>query len=62
MKTKLQTLAAAVLMAVASPAIAAPETKEEAGKEAAAKPVPETVMFTSTHSGTFGGQKMAYRV
>lgn len=62
MKTKIKALAAALVMAVALPAFAAPEARPETKEEAAAKPVAEPVMFTSTHTGTFGGQKMAYRV
>jgi carboxypeptidase C (cathepsin A) len=47
---------------MSAPAFAAPDKSEEAEKEAPAKPVPEPVMFKSTHTGTFGGQKMTYRV
>lgn len=52
----------AFIVAALMPALAVPEAKDPPGKEAAAKPVPEPVMFTSTHTGTFGGQKMTYRV
>ncbi|MEQ9506758.1 MAG: peptidase S10 [Hyphomonas sp.] len=59
---KLQTVLIALAMAFAAPALAAPDTKEPAEKEVPEKPVPEPVMFKSTHTGTFGGQKMTYRV
>ncbi len=59
---KLHTLLMALLLASASPALAAPDAKDEAAKEEAAKPVPPPVMFTSSHKGTFGGQKISYRV
>lgn len=59
---KLYTLFVALLLASASPAFAAPDAKDEAAKEEAAKPVPPPVMFTSSHKGTFGGQKISYRV
>lgn len=59
---KLYTLLMALLLASASPALAAPDAKDEAAKEEAAKPVPPPVMFTSSHKGKFGGQKISYRV
>lgn len=52
---------AALLLSWPMPAGAAPE-KDAAEEGETAKPVPEPVMFTSTHTGTFGGQKMTYRV
>ncbi|MEX1252506.1 MAG: peptidase S10 [Hyphomonas sp.] len=58
-------LALALALACAMPAIAAPDTKASEEKPAAekdARPVPEPVMFKSTHTGTFGGQKISYRV
>ena len=59
---KLHTLLMALLLASASPALAAPDAKDATAKEEAAKPVPPPVMFTSSHKGTFGGQKISYRV
>jgi carboxypeptidase C (cathepsin A) len=59
---KFHTILIALVLAMSAPAFAAPDKSEEAEKEAPAKPVPEPVMFKSTHTGTFGGQKMTYRV
>lgn len=62
---KFQALFVALLMALAAPALAAPDTAkpaETAEDKPAPKPVPDPVMFKSTHTGTFGGQKMTYRV
>jgi carboxypeptidase C (cathepsin A) len=62
MKKMMQALIAALALGAALPAFAAPEADLAPREEAATKPVPEPVMFTSTHTGTFGGQKMTYRV
>ena len=51
----------AALMAMTAPAFADTD-KTEAAKETEAKPVPEPVMFESRHSGTFGRQKVNYKV
>lgn len=59
---KLRGLLMALVLGAALPGFAVAQDKAETKEEAAAKPVPEPVMFTSTHSGTFGGQKMTYRV
>ena len=62
---KFQALFAALLMGLAAPALAAPDTAkpaETAEDKPAPKPVPDPVMFKSTHTGTFGGQKITYRV
>ncbi len=55
----------ALALMTAGPALAAPdgEPGPEAAEAAKADtPVPEPVMFTSTRTGTFGGQKITYRV
>ncbi len=52
----------ALVLAVAAPAFAEPETGKTADAEAEAKPIPDPVMFESRHSGVFGNEKVAYRV
>ncbi|MBU3922401.1 peptidase S10 [Hyphomonas sp.] len=55
----------ALVMVCAAPAFAAPSNSAAEGKtetDAPAMPVPEPVMFTSMHTGVFGGQKISYRV
>nr|MCU0731698.1 peptidase S10 [Hyphomonas sp.] len=55
----------ALAIGCAVPAIAAPDASAVADKAAEKnepKPVPEPVMFKSKHTGTFGGQKITYRV
>lgn len=62
---KIRTMFLALVMASAAPALAAPEASPADAKAEtaqAAKPVPEPVMFKSTHTGVFGGQKITYRV
>lgn len=63
---KLQACLLALVLALAAPALAAPASgkagDEKAEAERSAKPVPPPAMFKSTHSGTFGGQKLTYRV
>ena len=51
----------ALLVAVAAPAFAETDTAKTETEEAA-KPIPDPVLFTSTHTGTFNGQRVAYRV
>lgn len=51
----------AVLVAVACPAFAEPD-QTETTQEKAAKPIPDPVMFVTTHTGTFGGERLTYRV
>lgn len=58
----IRTVALALCLAVSAPAVAAPDTQDAAKEEAPDKPVPEPVMFRTTHTGTFGGQKMTYKV
>ncbi|KCZ47588.1 MULTISPECIES: S10 family peptidase [unclassified Hyphomonas] len=62
---KLRALFMAALMAMTAPAFAETDSAE-AAKEAEAnttsRPVPEPVMFVTQHSGTFGRQKMSYKV
>ena len=52
----------ALVMAVATPAFAAPDTAKPDDEKTESKPVPDPVMFESKHSGVFGGQKIAYHV
>ncbi|MBY9066749.1 peptidase S10 [Hyphomonas sp. WL0036] len=59
---KIEAWIMAAAMALMAPAYAAPEPAAEAKKEAEAKPVPDPVFFKQTHTGTFGGQKITYRV
>ena len=58
---KLRALFMAALMAMAAPAFAETDNAE-AAKETEARPVPEPVMFVTQHSGTFGRQKISYKV
>ncbi|MEZ5945262.1 S10 family peptidase [Hyphomonas sp.] len=57
----MRTLLAALMVMTALPALA-DTPAEEPAKEAEARPVPDPVMFTSKHTGTFGGAKIAYTV
>lgn len=63
---KLYALIFALLVASSGPAFAEPAygraADEKAEAEKPAKSVPEPVMFKSTHTGTFGGQKITYRL
>jgi carboxypeptidase C (cathepsin A) len=52
----------ALAMAFALPAFAAPDETTPATAEKPDKPIPAPLMFRSTHTGTFGGQKITYRV
>ena len=57
-------MACLVAMSVAGLA-GAQESGEEAAVEAASgteKPIPDPVMFETTHSGTFNGKRISYRV
>jgi carboxypeptidase C (cathepsin A) len=58
---KMRALFMALVMAVAAPAFADPETPDTAKTEEA-RPIPDPVMFESKHSGTFGNMKVTYRV
>ncbi|MDX1294293.1 MAG: peptidase S10, partial [Hyphomonas sp.] len=51
----------AVVLAVAGPAFAEAD-QAETTQEKAAKPIPDPVMFVTTHTGTFGGERLTYRV
>ena len=63
---KLHALIFALLVGSSGPAFAEPASgknaDEKAEAEKHAKPVPEPVMFKYTHTGTFGGQKITYRI
>tara|TARA_R110000803_G_scaffold1275_3_gene4216 strand:- start:1607 stop:3151 length:1545 start_codon:yes stop_codon:yes gene_type:complete len=60
---KMRALLMAMVLAVAMPAFAETGTnKTDADKAQAAKPVPDPVMFKTTHTGTFGSEKVAYTV
>jgi carboxypeptidase C (cathepsin A) len=59
---KIRAFLLALTIVSAAPALAAPEAPAAEKAETGAKPVPEPVMFTTTHTGTFGGQKITYRV
>ena len=60
---KMRALLMAMVMAAATPAFAETGTnKTDADKAEAAKPVPDPVMFKTTHTGTFGREKIAYTV
>ncbi|MBI1399098.1 peptidase S10 [Hyphomonas sp.] len=59
---KIRAFLLALTIVSAAPALAAPEATAAEKAETDAKPLPEPVMFTTTHTGTFGGQKITYRV
>lgn len=62
---KIHAVLLALALAWAAPAIGEPAAKPEAepaAAEKADKPVPAPVMFRTTHTGTFGGTKLTYRV
>jgi hypothetical protein len=60
---KLRALFMAALMAMAAPAFAETDSADAAKEtEARPRPVPEPVMFVTQHSGTFGRQKVNYKV
>ena len=58
----LRTFLLALILASASPAQAGPEAGAQPKAAEAAKPVPDPAMFKTTRTGTFGGQKITYRV
>ena len=60
---KMRTLLLAMAMAVTLPAFAEPDAKmTDAAKEEAATPIPDPVMFVSSHKGVFGSERLTYRV
>lgn len=62
---KIHAVILALALAWAAPASGEPAAKPEAeaaAAEKADKPVPGPVMFRTTHTGTFGGTKLSYRV
>ncbi len=59
----MRALIMAFALAIAGPAYAAPDTGDaDMETEEAVKPIPDPVMFKTSHSGTFGGKRVSYSV